>query len=61
MEEKNIMFVMLRLVIEENYKLNFKIVLRFIPTRKVKHIAMYEVFLYFFVYCLLPSGYLRRL
>jgi len=60
MDEKNIMFVVLRLVIEENYKLKVKIVSRFIPTRKVKPTVMHAVCLYFFVYCLLPSGYLRR-
>ena len=51
------MFVMLRLVIQENYKLNIKIVVRFIPTRKVKPIVMYAVCPYFLFtdYCLLVT------
>ena len=57
MDEKHIMFVMLRLEIEENYKLNIKIVVRFIPTREVKPTVMYAVCPYFFftAYCLLAT------
>ena len=56
MDEKY-MSVMLRLVIEEHYKLNIKIVARFIPTRKVKRTVMYAVCLYllFTAYCLLAT------
>jgi TRAP-type C4-dicarboxylate transport system permease small subunit len=52
-----VMFVMLRSVIEENYKVNIKIVVSFIPTRKVKPTVMYAVCLYFLftAYCLLAT------
>jgi len=52
-----VMFVMLRLVIEEYYKINIKIVVRFFPTRKVKPTVVYAVCLYFLftAYCLLAT------